>query len=75
MLAGREAIGRSLAEAPPPATASSPAETPALPTFQACDVERPETCAQARSGPHHALQDWAMGKEMEGLRAMGICDE
>lgn len=60
---------------PPPATASPPGETPALPTDHACAVETPETYSQVRSGPHHVLRDGAMGKEMDGYRVEGTLEK
>lgn len=71
MLARREAIRRSIAAASPPAMRSPVAETPALPTGRACDVETPE----ARSEPHHESWHRATGKEMDGARAVGTSDE
>lgn len=66
-LAGRKVIHRWVAEAQPAA--------PAWPTGQACDVETPETHAQARSGPHHESRNEAMAKQADGARAVGSSGE
>ena len=42
-----------------------------LPSELACDLETPETYAQAHAGPHSGIWTGVEGKELRGLNATG----
>ena len=70
LMATQEEITRSLA------TESTPgAETPDLPAGPACDLETPETYAQAHAGPHDPIWTRAEKMELVGLVSVGTFEE
>ena len=70
LMATQEEITGSLA------TESTPgAETPDLPAGPACDLETPETYAQAHAGPHDPIWTRAEKKELVGLVSVGTFEE
>ena len=58
------------------ATSAAPhSDSPELPTCPACDLETPDTYAQAHAGPHSKIWREAEDKELGGLRAVGTSEE
>ena len=70
VLSAKESIGSEVATSPAPHPDSSE-----LPTCQACDLETPDTYAQAHAGPHSKIWRGAEDKEFGGLRAVGTFEE
>ena len=66
LMATLEDIARSIAELSPPDVVDQE-----LPSELACDLETPETYAQAHAGPHSGIWTEAEGKELRGLHATG----
>lgn len=70
LMATQEDITRSIATEP-----ARGAETPELPQGPACDLETPETYAQAHTGPHDHIWTGAEQKELVGLVSVGTFEE
>ena len=57
-------------------TSAAPhSDSPELTTCPACDLETPDTCAQAHTGPHSKILREAEDKKFGGLRAVGTTAE
>ena len=57
-------------------TSAAPhSDSPELPTRPACDLETPDTHAQAHAGPHSKLWTAVEDKEFGGLSAVGTFEE
>ena len=70
ILSAKESVGTVIA------TSTAPhSDSPELPTCPACDLETPDTHAQAHAGPHSKIWTAAEDKEFGGLRAVGTFEE
>ena len=70
ILSAKESIGTVIA------TSTAPhSDSPELPTCPACDLETPDTHAEAHAGPHSKIWTAAEDKQFGGLRAVGIFEE
>ena len=56
-------------------SAAPHSNSPELPTCPACDLEKPDTHAQAHAGPHSKIWTAVEDKEFGGLRAVGTSEE
>ena len=70
VLSTKESIGAAIATSAAPHPDSTE-----LPTCLACDLETPDTHAQAYAGPHSKIWTAAEDKEFGGLRAVGTFEE
>ena len=66
LMAIQEDIARSIAELSPPDVVEQE-----LPSELVCDLETPETYAQAHAGPRSGIWTETDGKELRGLNATG----
>ena len=70
VLSAKESIGAAIT------TSAAPhSKSPELPTCPACDLETPDTYAQAYAGPHSKISRGAEDKEFGDLCAVGIVEE
>ena len=70
VLSAKESFGAAIA------TSAAPhSDSPELPTFPACDLETPNTHAQAHAGPHSKIWRAVEDKDFGGLRAVGTFEE
>ena len=70
VLFAKESIGAAIATSVAPHS-----DSPELPTCPACDLEMPDTYAQAHAGPHSKIWRAAEDKEFGGLRAVVTFEE
>ena len=70
VLSAKESIDAAIA------TSTAPhSDSPELPICPACDLETPDTHAQAHAGPHSKIWTAAEDKGFGGLRAVGTFEE
>ena len=70
VLSAKESISAAIA------TSAAPhCDSPELPTCSACDLEMPDTYAQAHAGPHSKIWRAAEDKKFSDLRAVGTFEE